>query len=342
MEESFQNYPALMSEAESVVNDINSCSSLKSLEDIRVKLLGKKGIIKVLLQSLSTMSIEDRRTKGAEIHALKEKTERSLKEQRNVLEEELFEKKLKEEYVDVTLPVRPEKEGSLHVLYHIINSIENYFHALGFEVVKAPEIDDEFHNFDALNIPSHHPARQCHDTFYIKDKENYLLRTHTSNAQIRTLKKRPPPLRIISIGKVYRKDDFDATHSPMFHQVEGFVVEPGIGINHLKGCLYDFCRFFFEKELDIRFRPSFFPFTEPSLEVDIKFKETSWLEVLGAGMVHPNVFKNCGIHDETLCGFAFGMGVERLAMLKYGISDIRNFFESDIRWLQHYHRYLRV
>lgn len=308
-------------------------------------LLGKSGLVTQQLKALGQLPPDERRTQGAAINALRDALSALLGGQKEILERHALEQRLRNETLDVTLPVRPEKQGTLHLLTQVTQDIKNYFRDLGFDFVDGPELDDDYHNFDALNIPAHHPARQSHDTFYIKNHPTRLLRTHTTNVEIRTLVNKKPPARLITIGRVYRSDALDATHTPMFHQLEGFVIEPTIHMGHLKGCLSDFCRHFFGVEtLTTRFRPSFFPFTEPSAELDIDAsflnkgsnKATKWLEVLGCGMLHPQVLRNCGVDPDTHQGFAFGAGIERLTMLKYGIKDIRELYDSDERWLSHY------
>ena len=323
------------------------CQNLQSLEEIRIHLLGKTGLITIELKTLGQMAPDERKSKGAEINALRDCLSELINIQKDELQKKALELRLQEETIDITLSPRPEKTGRLHLLTQVMSDIQSYFSDLGFQMVEGPEIDDEYHNFDALNIPSHHPARQNHDTFYLKDRPSHLLRTHTSTAQIKTLTKQKPPLRIISIGRVYRSDALDATHTPMFHQLEGLVLEPNINIGHLRGCLTDFCKHFFgSSEIKSRFRPSFFPFTEPSAELDINCSRENgqlkigtgdnWLEILGCGMVHPTVLKNCGIDPNEFQGFAFGAGVERFTMIKYGLPDIRALYDSDERWLNHY------
>lgn len=327
---------------------IASCQSLKQLDDLRVNLLGKSGIITDLLKGLGALQPEERRTRGAEINHLKEKVQSLLESQKEALAEADLNQRLKSETIDITLSARPEKQGTLHPITRTTDEIISYFANFGFNVGTGPDIEDEEHNFNVLNIPAHHPARQSHDTFYLPDVDGItrLLRTHTSPVQIRTMKSQELPIRILAPGRVYRCD-YDATHTPVFHQVEGLVIDKGIHMGHLKSCLIDFCKHFFDvKELPVRFRPSFFPFTEPSAEMDIGCDRgngtlkigggSDWLEILGCGMVHPKVLKNCGIDPEVYQGFAFGMGIERLAMLKYGMPDIRPFYESDVRWLSHY------
>ena len=324
---------------------IDQCDSLQALEDIRVQLLGKSGEITQLLKTLGSLEPDQRRQKGAEINQLKDGVLFSLEEKRTELSSHALNEKLAGETVDVTLSTRPEPMGSLHPLTRTIEEITTYFAKSGFTVAEGADIEDEEHNFTALNIPEHHPARQCHDTFYM-NAEKLLLRTHTSPVQIRTMKTTQPPIRILSLGRVYRSD-FDATHTPMFHQVEGLVIDKDIHMGHLKSCLFEFLRHYFDiADLPIRFRPSFFPFTEPSAEVDIGCSREGntlkigggkdWLEILGCGMVHPKVLINCGVDPEVYQGFAFGMGLDRISMLKYGLPDIRAFFDGDSRWLKHY------
>jgi phenylalanyl-tRNA synthetase alpha chain len=330
-------------------NSIASCTSTKELEDVRVKLLGKSGEITSLLKELGTYAPEQRKERGAEINEAKQKIVTLLEARKQTLQDHELNQQLALESVDISLPSRPEAFGTLHPVSQVIHEIVTYFTQFGFQVAEGPDIEDDEHNFNALNIPDHHPARQLHDTFYLPptlDGIQRLLRTHTSPVQIRTMRQQQPPIRILAPGRTYRCD-YDATHTPMFHQIEGLIIDKGIHMGHLKGCIIDFLRHFFAmKDLPVRFRPSFFPFTEPSAEVDIGCDRTSgqlkigsgkdWLEILGCGMVHPTVLKNCNIDPEVYQGFAFGLGVERSAMLKYGISDIRSLYESDNRWLRHY------
>jgi phenylalanyl-tRNA synthetase alpha chain len=327
---------------------IESCISTKELEDMRVKLLGKSGAITLMLKELGTLPAEQRKQRGAEINALKDQVVSTIEQRRYSLQEHELAIQLAQEAIDVTLPPRPESRGTLHPISQVIQEITQYFSLYGFTVAEGPDMEDEEHNFTALNIDEHHPARQSHDTFYFQKQDGIqkLLRTHTSPVQIRTMRKQQPPIRILAPGRTYRCD-YDATHTPMFHQIEGLVIDHGIHMGHLKGCIINFLRSFFElDQLPVRFRPSFFPFTEPSAEVDIGCDRSSgqlkigggkdWLEILGCGMVHPKVLENCGIDPEEYQGFAFGLGVERCAMLKYGIPDIRALYESDGRWLRHY------
>jgi len=325
--------------------EINECDSLQKLEEIRVSLLGKTGKITTMLKTLGGLAPEQRREKGAEINQLKENILSFLEDRRTFLSAEALQQQLDSEGLDVTLPVRPELIGTLHPLTRTMEEVIAYFTQSGFCVAEGTDIEDEEHNFNALNIPAHHPARQSHDTFYLNSPDK-LLRTHTSPVQIRTMKTTQPPIRILSLGRVYRYE-FDATHTPMFHQVEGLVIDKGIHMGHLKSCLGEFLKHYFNvADLPMRFRPSFFPFTEPSAEVDIgcsKEEETlkigagkDWLEILGCGMVHPKVLGFCGIDPDVYQGFAFGMGLDRISMLKYGLPDIRPFFEGDVRWSKHY------
>lgn len=325
-------------------SQIIQAASLEALENLRLYYFGKTGMITEKLKALGALPPEEKKIQGAFINTQKEILQNAIRTRKQALEMQLLNQQLQTQWCDVTLPARTRQTGSRHPVSKTLERIRSYFHEQGFIVKDGPEIEDDFHNFDALNIPKHHPARQNHDTFFLRNS-SLLLRTHTSNVQIRTMEQEKPPYRILSLGKVYRSDH-DATHSPMFHQIEGLVIEKGIHMGHLKGCLTDFCRYFFGVDnLPLRFRPSFFPFTEPSAEVDIQFNKktgkigdgTDWLEVLGCGMVHPNVIKNCGLDPAEHSGFAFGMGVERFAMLRYNISDLRGFFTNDMRFLQHYH-----
>ena len=324
-------------------HQISQATSLETLESLRLHYFGKNGVITEKLKALGTLPPEERKTQGALINTQKEKIQNALQTRKQELEIQQVNEQLQTQWCDITLPARNSQTGSRHPISKTIERIRTYFHTQGFVIKTGPEIDDDFHNFDALNIPKHHPARQNHDTFFLKDSP-LLLRTHTSTVQIRTMEKEKPPYRILSIGKVYRSDH-DATHSPMFHQYEGFVIEKGIHMGHLKGCLKDFFQYFFDvDDLPLRFRPSFFPFTEPSAEVDMQFNKktgkigdgTDWLEIGGCGMIHPNVIKNCGLDPTEYSGFAFGFGVERAAMLRYNIADLRSFFTNDSRFLQHY------
>ncbi len=337
-----------------IEEQILNTSDLKALDEVRVNALGKKGRITELLKTLGGLPIEERIEFGKKINAVKAELEAKISNQKEILETKQLNEKLKKEVIDVTLPIRPETQGRLHPVSKVYEEIVAIFAEMGFEVADGPEIEDQFHNFNALNTPLNHPARQMQDTFYVNndvtkefDMDNaYVVRTQTSSVQIRTMEKKQPPIRIIAPGRTYRSD-YDATHTPMFHQVEGLVVDKKTTMADLKGCLYDFMKEFFEvDDLKVRFRPSYFPFTEPSAEMDIGCLKTKtelkigtgndWLEVLGCGMVHPNVLRACGIDPEEYQGFAFGVGLDRLAMLKYGIPDLRIFFESDVRWIKNY------
>lgn len=316
------------------LNDIQKTSTSAELEAMRLALFGKQGAITQQLKLLGTLSTEERKAKGAEWNAIRQELESLIKEKAIMLHEQELITRLSKEKIDVTLPPTSQTIGRPHILTRTINDIIHYFGSLGFSPVDGPEIDDTYHNFDALNIPALHPARQSHDTFYIS--HDHLLRTHTSAVQIRALKeyakKLEGGLRCLAVGRVYRSDAVDATHTPMFHQIEGLVIEKNIHFGHLKGCVTDFCEWFFGCS-NLRFRTSFFPFTEPSAEVDIAFKD-AWLEVMGCGMVHPSVLERAGLDPNKYSGFAFGMGAERLAMLRHGITDIRHLYDTDMRWLE--------
>ncbi|MCE9781956.1 phenylalanine--tRNA ligase subunit alpha [Shewanella algae] len=311
---------------------IEGASDLKVLDDIRVDYLGKKGKITDMMKLMATLSPQEKPAFGQKVNEAKQKVQQFLSQRIEGLKAAELEQKLQAEKIDVTLPGRRLDNGGLHPVTRTIERIESFFGELGFSVKQGPEVEDDYHNFDALNIPEHHPARADHDTFYFNPK--VVLRTQTSGVQIRTMEVEKPPLRIISPGRVYR-NDYDMTHTPMFHQVEGLLVDENVNFAELKGILHDFLRNFFEEDLEIRFRPSYFPFTEPSAEVDVKGKN-GWLEVLGCGMVHPNVLRGVGIDPDKYSGFAFGMGVERLAMLRYGVNDLRAFFENDLRFLKQF------
>ena len=316
---------------------IAAAETLDALESQRVALLGKNGAVTAELKALGKLSADERKARGAEVNVAKEKISAAIAARKEMLERAALEQRLASESIDVTQPGRDGVRGTIHPLTRTRARIESIFTQLGYSVAEGPEIEDDWHNFEALNFPAHHPARAMHDTFYFGDGR--LLRTHTSPVQIRAMRGRQPPIRIIAPGKVYRSDS-DQTHSPMFHQVEGLLVDDSATFADLKGTLEAFVAAFFGQALEMRFRPSYFPFTEPSAEVDIRWQRddggTRWLEVLGCGMVHPNVLKNCGIDPERYTGFAFGMGVERLAMLRYGVTDLRAFFENDVRFLQQF------
>jgi len=314
------------------LNHIDSASSLSELDDLRVAILGKKGKLTQFLKQLGKLSAEERPLAGQAVNEAKSEIQSAIETKKQALEESRFAEQIKKTKLDVTLPGRGITPGGLHPITQTLNRIENLFEHIGFDVVEGPEIEDEYHNFEALNIPVHHPARAMHDTFYFPDGR--LLRTHTSSVQIRVMQNDKPPFRFIAPGRVYRCDS-DMTHTPMFHQVEGLLVDEQVTFAELKGLLIDFLEHFFERDLQIRFRPSYFPFTEPSAEFDI-MSDNGWLEVLGCGIVHPNVLKNVGIDPEQYIGLAFGMGVERLAMLYYGVDDLRLFFDNDLRFLKQF------
>ncbi|CAM8398749.1 phenylalanine--tRNA ligase subunit alpha [Candidatus Methylopumilus universalis] len=313
--------------------DFDQCQAVTDLDQAKAKYLGKSGVLTEALKSLGKLSAEERPKVGAEINVVKQGVEEALEKRRDAILNASQAKQLAEESLDVTLPSRKEDRGSLHPVTQTLHRIESLFHSIGFSVAHGPQIESDFYNFTALNIPESHPARAMHDTFYID--ESYVLRTHTSPVQIRHLEKNKPPLKIISPGRVYRVDS-DATHSPMFHQVEGLWVDQQVSFADLKGVIEDFLQNFFEnKDLKVRFRPSYFPFTEPSAEMDMSWKG-GWLEIGGCGMVHPEVFKHVGIDSNQYQGFAFGLGVERLTMLRFGVQDLRHFFNNDLRFLQQF------
>ena len=321
---------------------IDAAADIASLEELRVSYLGKKGALTGLLKGLGQLSAEERPKAGAEINAVKQVLNEQLNSRRDALQSEALSAQLATEAIDVTLPGRRAEAGALHPITRTIQRMETFFVSMGFDVVEGPEIEDDYHNFEALNIPAHHPARAMHDTFYVDD--THVLRTHTSGVQVRTMETQSPPIRVICPGRVYRCDS-DLTHSPMFHQVEGLLIDETSNFGHLKGLLEDFLQAFFERDdLSVRLRPSYFPFTEPSAEVDIQCvkcsgegcrvcSHTGWIEVLGCGMVNPKVLEMSGIDSDKYRGFAFGMGVERLSMLRYGIGDLRLNFDNDLRFL---------
>jgi len=331
-----------MENLEQLVQDglaaVDSADSLQALDQIRVEYLGKKGVITQQAKTLGKLSAEERPAAGQKINEAKGQVEEAINARRTDLERAAIEQKLASESIDVTLPGRGQDLGGLHPVTRTLQRIEHFFARAGYTVEQGPEIEDDYHNFEALNIPGHHPARAMHDTFYFNP--GTLLRTHTSPVQIRTMEAGKPPFRMICPGRVYRCDS-DMTHTPMFHQVEGLLVEKNVSFADLKSTVEEFLRVFFERDLQVRFRPSYFPFTEPSAEVDIEWGRESdgsikWLEVMGCGMVHPKVFEYCGIDAEEYRGFAFGLGVERLAMLRYGVNDLRMFFENDLRFLRQF------
>ena len=337
-----QELNQLVTEAEQA---IATAADLQALDQVRVDFLGKKGRITERMKALGQLSAEERPKAGQAINQAKQAVQQAIEIRREALKNAVLEAKLAGEKVDVTLPGRQSPAGSLHPVTRTLQRIEDLFAQMGFSVAEGPEIEDDFHNFEALNIPESHPARAMHDTFYFPD--GTLLRTHTSPVQVRVMQAHKPPLRVIAPGRVYRCDS-DLTHTPMFHQIEGLMVDEQVTFTDLKAILIDFLQSFFESDaLQVRFRPSYFPFTEPSAEADIQCvmcggegcrvcSQTGWLEVLGCGMVHPNVFKHVDIDPETYTGFAFGMGIERLAMLRYGVNDLRLFFENDLRFLKQF------
>ena len=332
-----------------VLGQVKEAGSLEALDEVRVGALGKKGRLTQLMKTLGSLEPEARKAFGAALNRVKDEISGAIEHATGRLREAEIDRRLEAEKIDVTLPVPPEAQGRIHPISQATDELIAIFGEMGFEVAEGPHIEDDFYNFTALNIPPEHPARQEHDTFYLPEKGDgtrKVLRTHTSPVQIRTMLKQKPPLRIIVPGRTFRADH-DATHSPMFHQVEGLVIDRATHMGHLKGCLEEFCRAFFDiDDLPLRFRPSYFPFTEPSAEVDIGCSREGgelklgnygdWLEILGSGMVHPKVLKNCGYDPSEYQGFAFGMGIERIAMLKWGIPDLRTFYDSDLRWLRHY------
>ena len=331
-----------MNDAEQLVAEavdaITGAADLAALDELRVRYLGKKGALTALLKGLGKLSAEERPAAGQAINAAKGRVSEAIDARRDALQEAQMARELLEDTIDVTLPGRRAPRGNAHPVSIVMRRIEDIFRHAGFDVAFGPEIEDDYHNFEALNIPAHHPARAMHDTFYLES--GHLLRTHTSPVQIRVMLEQQPPLRIIAPGRVYRCD-YDQTHSPMFHQVEGLLLDRTVTMADLKGVLDSFLKCFFERDdLQIRYRPSYFPFTEPSMEVDIRLESdhgiSNWLEVMGCGMVHPNVLTNAGVDPSQYAGFAFGLGVERLAMLRYGISDLRLFFENDIQFLRQF------
>jgi phenylalanyl-tRNA synthetase alpha chain len=341
LDSQLQALEAIAATAKQAVAD---ATDAKTLDTVRVEYLGKKGKITAYLKELGNVSVEARPVIGQSVNAAKQEVTALIETKGKELAEAAMNAALEAETVDVTLPGRNSDTGGLHPVTRTLQRIEQYFQNIGFDVAQGPEIEDGHHNFTALNIPEHHPARAMHDTFYFDADK--LLRTHTSPVQIRVMEEQQPPLRLIAPGRVYRCDS-DLTHTPMFHQVEGLMVDENVSFTDLKGILADFLRAFFEKPLKVRFRPSYFPFTEPSAEADIECvicggegcrvcKHTGWIEILGCGMVHPNVFKHVNIDSEKYLGFAFGLGVERMAMLRYGVNDLRLFFDNDLRFLKQF------
>ena len=317
--------------------DIAAATAPDALEALRVGLLGKSGSITTQLKALGALPGDQRKAAGEAINRARDAISEALSARKTALDDAALDARLAGESIDVTLPGRDAARGGVHPVSRTLERITEIFGRLGYELADGPEIEDDFHNFEALNFPPHHPARAMHDTFYFGDGR--LLRTHTSGVQVRYMQDHQPPLRMIAAGKVYRSDS-DQTHTPMFHQVEGLLVDEHASFADLKGTLAEFVRAFFERDFEMRFRPSYFPFTEPSAEVDIAWQQadgsTRWLEVLGCGMVHPNVLRNVGIDPEKYTGFAFGLGVERFAMLRYGVDDLRSFFDNDVRFLRQF------
>ncbi len=332
-----------------IMAGLSGAGDLRALDEVRVAALGKSGSVTGLVKSLGTLAPERRREAGQAFNLLKREVEEALAGRKAELERAGLAARLAAERLDVTLPARERPEGRIHPVSQVTDEITAIFADMGFAVAEGPDVEDDWHNFGALNFPPGHPAREMHDTFFLEAEQDgapLLLRTHTSPVQIRTMVSGKPPFRIIAPGRTYRRDS-DMTHTPMFHQVEGLVIDRETHMGHLKGCLTDFVRAFFERDqVPVRFRPSFFPFTEPSAEVDIGCRRSKdelvigegsdWLEILGCGMVHPNVLRAVGLDPDEWQGFAFGMGIDRVAMLKYGIPDLRTFFEADLRWLRHY------
>ena len=328
------------------LTELESAEDLNQLDQVRVNYLGKKGAFTLQMKQLGSLDPEERRSVGQSINNAKTQFQQQLEARKNAMQQTALEARLASEAIDVTLPGRGQSGAGLHPVTTTLRRINKIFASVGFKVVEGPEIEDDYHNFEALNIPAHHPARAMHDTFYFD--AHTVLRTHTSPVQIRAMEAEKPPLKVIAPGRVYRCDS-DLTHTPMFHQVEGFLVDTDVSFADLKGVVYEFLRAFFEKDIGVRFRPSYFPFTEPSAEVDIECVmcdgqgcrvcgHSGWLEVMGCGMIHPEVFKAVEIDNDKYTGFAFGMGVERLAMLRYGINDLRLFFENDLKFLQQFGR----
>jgi phenylalanyl-tRNA synthetase alpha chain len=334
-----------------ILADVAAAGDEEALEAVRIGALGKQGSVTALLKTLGAMTPEERKSQGPLINGLKDRINAALTERREALKDAMLEARLNTESIDVTLPVReaPFDIGRVHPITQVTDELTAIFADMGFAVVEGPDIETEDYNFTKLNFPDEHPARDMHDTFFFNPKADgsrLLLRTHTSPVQVRTMLSQKPPIRVVIPGRTYRSDS-DQTHTPMFHQVEGLVIDRGSHLGHLKWILEEFCKAFFEVDrVGMHFRPSFFPFTEPSLEVDIQCRRdkgevrfgegNDWMEILGCGMVHPNVLKNCGLDPDEFQGFAWGMGIDRIAMLKYGMPDLRPFFEADVRWLSHY------
>jgi len=312
---------------------IENAKNITVLDTIRVEFLGKKGYLSLQMMSLRNLPIEERPVAGTIINQAKQKVQEMLNIRKEILRSKILNERLVAETIDISLPGRRMENGGLHCISRTIDRVETFFNELSFSVVTGPEIENNYYNFDALNISAHHPAYADHDTFWFDSTR--LLRTQTSGVQIRVMQRQPPPIRIIVPGRVYR-NDYNRTHTPMFHQMEGLMVDRNINFANLKGIIHDFLKNFFEEDLRIRFRPSYFPFTEPSAEADVMSKDGQWIEVLGCGMVHPNVLRNVGVDQESYSAFAFGIGIERLAMLRYGVTDLRAFFKNDWRFLKQF------
>ena len=336
-----ENLESLATDARKAIADVDNVADL---DQLRVQYLGKKGSITDLLKGLGKLSAEERPKAGAQINKVKQSLQELIGQRKQTLEQAAVAAQLASDKIDITLPGRSQSTGGLHPVTRTIERIAQFFESIGFDTAEGPEIEDDYHNFEALNIPAHHPARAMHDTFYINDTT--VLRTHTSPVQVRVMESTQPPVKVVCPGRVYRCDS-DLTHTPMFHQVEGLLIDEHTSFANLKGVVEEFLQVFFEKSLAVRFRPSYFPFTEPSAEVDIQCvmcggdgcrvcSHTGWIEVMGCGMVHPRVFEYSNIDTEKYTGFAFGMGVERLAMLRYGVNDLRLFFENDLRFLEQF------
>ncbi len=326
---------------------ITKVNSLQDLESMRISFLGKSGILTEQMKHIANLPVEEKKSFGASVNQLKEVISQKIDSLKSNLEDAELNQKLANESIDITINPRDYKVGKLHPIAKVISDVKEIFAYMGFEVAEGPDLEDDWHNFTALNLPANHPARQMHDTFYVDGTDGDVLRTHTSNVQIRHMQNNKPPHKVISLGRVYRSDD-DATHTPMFHQIECLYIDKGVTMGHMKNTIETFLKLFFDvKEAPIRLRPSFFPFTEPSIEADVKCDRSNkneikigqgndWLEILGCGMVHPNVLKNVGIDPNEYQGFAFGIGLDRITMLKYNIPDLRSMFENDLRWLKHY------
>ena len=320
------------------ISELAACNDLRLLEDLRVKYAGKKGLITAQMAKIASLPNDEKKAFGAAVNDVKQSFEAALDAKKSALETAELEHRLATEKLDLTLPTRPQAQGSIHPISQVMDELSAILSGLGFELHHGPNIEDDWHNFTALNIPESHPARQMHDTFYLppaQDGSIRLLRTHTSNTQIHGMTNAKPPFRHFSMGRTYRSDS-DQTHTPMFHQIEAVYVDKKVNFGQLKWTVEQFINQFFGEKLEMQLRPSYFPFTEPSAEVDIRWGKDRWLEIMGCGMINPNVLRNCNIDPEEYTGFAFGAGIERMAMLKYNINDLRQFFESDARWLKHY------